>query len=257
MLPLLTQITEDLQKEDLLIIHLAEALECPPDDILDFDIFLNEYEKGCLVGLQKEFISSGRLDDLAMIHAGVWALTQAKPSLSTKVLACFDHEECGSTSKQGAASPFLAHILERILIAQKKDRESYFQALAHSFFISADMAHALHPNAMEKHDPVNRPILNGGPVIKISANQSYTTDAESAAVFTALCQHSGVQFQKFVNRSDERGGSTIGPISSTHLDIRSVDIGNPVLAMHSVRELGGVKDHFAIANVFTTFFETL
>ena len=177
--------------------------------------------------------------------------------MSTKVLACFDHEECGSTSKQGAASPFLAHILERILIAQKKDRESYFQALAHSFFISSDMAHALHPNAMEKHDPVNRPILNGGPVIKISANQSYTTDAESSAVFTALCHNSGVQFQKFVNRSDERGGSTIGPISSTHLDIRSVDIGNPVLAMHSVRELGGVKDHLAIANVFTTFYETL
>ena len=175
----------------------------------------------------------------------------------TQVLACFDHEECGSTSKQGAASPFLAHVLERILLAQNKDRESYFQALAQSFLISADMAHALHPNVQEKHDPVNHPVLNGGPVIKISANQSYTTDAESAAVFTALCQRAGVQVQKFVNRSDERGGSTIGPISSTHLDIRSVDIGNPILAMHSVRELGGVKDHLAIANVFSTFYETI
>jgi len=257
MLPLLTQITKDLEKEGVLIRHLVETLQCPPEDILDFDLFLYEYEKGCLVGLQQEFISSGRLDDLAMIHAGAWALAQAKPAPTTQVLACFDHEECGSTSKQGAASPFLSHVLERILLSQKKDREAYFQALAHSFFISADMAHALHPNSVEKLDPVNRPILNGGPVIKISANQSYTTDAESSSVFIALCQRAGVPFQKFVNRSDERGGSTIGPISSTHLDIRSVDIGNPVLAMHSVRELGGVKDHLAMTKVFSEFYKTL
>ncbi|HEY8909338.1 MAG TPA: M18 family aminopeptidase [Desulfosporosinus sp.] len=257
MLPLLTQITEGLEKEGVLIHHLAKTLQCPPEDILDFDLFLYEYEKGCIVGLQEEFISSGRLDDLAMIHAGAWTLANAKPAQMTQVLVCFDHEECGSTSKQGAASPFLSHVLERILLAQKKDREAYFQALAHSFLISADMAHALHPNSGEKLDPVNRPILNGGPVIKISANQSYTTDAESAAVFTALCQRAGVPVQKFVNRSDERGGSTIGPISSTHLDIQSVDIGNPVLAMHSVRELGGVKDHLAIAKVFSEFYNAL
>lgn len=257
MLPLLTQITGDLQKEGVLMQHLAETLHRSPDDILDFDLYLHDYEKGCFVGLQKEFISSRQLDDLAMIHASACALANSKPTLTTQVLACFDNEECGSTSKQGAASPFLAHVLERILVAQKKDRETYFQALAHSFLISADMAHALHPNAGAKHDPVNRPILNGGPVIKISANQSYTTDAESSAVFTTLCQRARVQFQKFVNRSDERGGSTIGPISSTHLDIRSVDVGSPVLAMHSVRELGGVKDHLAIAKVFSTFYETV
>ncbi len=255
LLPLLAQITAGLQKEGLLINYLADNLPCLPEEILDFDLFLQADEKGCLLGLQQEFISSGRLDNLAMIHSGVWALAQAKPAFMTQVLACFDHEECGSTSKQGAASPFLAHVLERILIAQKKDREAYFQALAHSFLISADMAHALHPNAGEKHDPVNRPVLNGGPVIKISANQSYTTDAESAAVFTALCERAGVPFQKFVNRSDERGGSTIGPISSTHLDVRSVDIGNPILAMHSIRELGGVKDHLAMAKVFAEFYK--
>lgn len=257
MLPLFSQITEGLEKEGVLIRHLAKTLQCPPEDILDFDLFLFEYEKGCFVGLQQEFISSGRLDDLAMTHAGAWALARAKPTLMTQVLACFDHEECGSTSKQGAASPFLSHVLERILLALKKDREAYFQALSHSFLLSADMAHALHPNSGEKLDPVNRPILNGGPVIKISANQSYSTDAESAAIFTALCQRAGVPVQKFVNRSDERGGSTIGPISSTHLDIRSVDIGNPILAMHSVRELGGVKDHLAMANVFSEFYKTL
>ena len=257
MLPLLTQVTANLQKEGILIQHLAETLHCLPEDILDFDLFIFDYDKGSLVGLQQEFISSGRLDDLAMVHAGAWALTHSKPTSTIQVLACFDHEECGSTSQQGAASPFLSHVLERILLAQKKDRETYFQALAHSFLISADMAHALHPNAGEKHDPVIRPILNGGPVIKISANQSYTTDAESGAVFADLCQRVGVHAQKFVNRSDERGGSTIGPISSTHLDIRSVDIGNPILAMHSVRELGGVKDHLAIAKVFSEYYKAL
>lgn len=257
MLPLLAMMTEDLHKNGVLINHLAQSLDCRPEDIIDFDLFLYEAEKGCIVGLQQEFISSPRLDDLAMVHAGTWAIGKVKPSLSTQVLACFDHEECGSTSKQGAASPLLSHVLERILLAQKKGREAYFQALEHSFLISADMAHALHPNAGEKHDPIIRPILNGGPVIKISANQSYTTDAESAAVFSAICKLVNVPVQKFINRSDERGGSTIGPISSTHLDIRSVDIGSPILAMHSVRELGGVKDHLGIAKVFRAFFETV
>lgn len=257
LLPLLTQVTENLQKNGFLIQHIAENLNCPPEDILDFDLFLFACDQGCLVGLQQEFISSGRLDDLAMVHAGSWALCQAQPALSTHVLACFNHEECGSASRQGAASPFLSHILERILLTQKKDRAAYFQALENSFLISADMAHALHPNAGEKHDPVIRPTLNGGPVLKISANQSYTTDAESGAVFLDLCQRARVNVQKFVNRSDDRGGSTIGPISSSHLDIRSVDIGNPILAMHSARELGGVKDHLAMANVFAEFYKAL
>lgn len=257
MLPLLSQITKDLEIEGVLVTHLSQTLQCRQEDILDFDLFLYEYEKGCFLGLNQEFISCGRLDDLAMIHASTYALTKAQPTLKTLVLACFDHEECGSTSKQGAASPFLAHVLERISLGLKKGREEFFQALAQSFLISADMAHALHPNSGEKLDPVNRPVLNGGPVIKISANQSYSTDAESAAVFTALCQLAKVPAQKFVNRSDERGGSTIGPISSTQLDIRSVDIGNPILAMHSVRELGGVKDHLAITKVFTEFYQCL
>ncbi|WP_042332366.1 M18 family aminopeptidase [Desulfosporosinus orientis] len=255
MLPLLAQITEDLQSKGAITHFLAKELECLPDDILDFDLFLYESDKGCFVGLQQEFISSPRLDDLAMIHAGTYSIAKAKPSLTTQILACFDHEECGSTSKQGAASPLLSNVLERILLAQAKDREDYFRALDHSFLISADMAHALHPNSTEKHDPIHHPILNGGPVIKINANQSYTTDAESAAVFKSLCQSVNVPVQTFFNRSDERGGSTIGPISSQHLPIRSVDIGNPILAMHSVRELGGVKDHLAVTKVFNAFYE--
>jgi aspartyl aminopeptidase len=256
LLPLVTQIQDKLEKDGVLLEYLANTLQCAKEDIIDFDLFLYDTQKGCFVGLQQEFISCGRLDDLAMIHAGLSALLNAKTGLATQVLACFDHEECGSTSKQGAASPFLAHVLERILLAQEKGRESYFRALANSFFISADMAHALHPNAGEKHDPIHHPVLNKGPVIKYSANQSYTTDAESAAIFSSLCKSIEVPVQKFVNRSDERGGSTIGPITSTHLDFRAVDIGNPILAMHSVRELGGVKDHLAIMNVFKKFYES-
>ncbi len=253
LLPLLTTLGEDLDKDGILIGHLAELLNIQSEDILDFDLFLYEFDSGNVIGLNQEFISSSRLDDLAMVHAGVWALSQVQGNKATAVLACFDHEEVGSTSKQGAASPLLAHVLERIQLAQGKGREEYFQALERSFMISADMAHALHPNSGEKHDPVNKPVLNGGPVIKISANQSYTTDAESSVVFEGLCQRAKVPVQKFVNRSDERGGSTIGPISSTHLEIRSVDVGNPILGMHSVRELGGVKDHLAMSKVFREF----
>lgn len=254
LLPLLTQhLQENLHPIELHKL-LANSLQCSEEDILDFDLFLHDTQKGCFTGLNQEFISSGRLDDLSMVHAGLSALLTSDPAPATQVLACFDNEECGSTSKQGAASPFLAHILERIVLAVKKDRETYFRALANSFLISADMAHALHPNSGEKHDPVHHPLVNHGPVIKYSANQSYTTDAESAAVFTSLCQSTEVPVQTFVNRSDERGGSTIGPISSTHLDLRSVDIGNPILAMHSIRELGGVKDHLAATKVFRRFY---
>lgn len=253
LLPLLTTLGEGLDKEGILLKHLAELLNIRPEDILDFDLFLYEFDSGNVIGLNQEFVSSSRLDDLAMVHAGAWALSQVQGNQATAVLACFDHEEVGSTSKQGAASPLLAHVLERILLAQGKGREEYFQALERSFMISADMAHALHPNSGEKHDPINRPVLNGGPVIKISANQSYTTDGESSVMFEGLCQLAKVPVQKFVNRSDERGGSTIGPISSMHLEIRSVDVGNPILGMHSVRELGGVKDHLAMSKVFREF----
>lgn len=254
LLPLLGMIEEGLVKEDALIKHLSELIHVTPEEIIDFDLVLYEYESGSIIGLNQEFISSSRLDDLAMVHAGTWAIAKAEGNRSTAVLACFDHEEVGSTSKQGAASPFLSTVLERIMVALGKDREEYFQALAHSFMISADMAHALHPNVGEKHDPVNKPALNGGPVIKLSANMSYTSDAESATVFKSLCSEARIPVQMFVNRSDERGGSTIGPISTTHLDIRSVDVGNPLLAMHSIRELGGVKDHLAMSKVFKVFY---
>ena len=254
MLPLASMVNDEFEKEDYLIKMLAEELSVKPEEIVDFDLYLYEYEKGSIVGLNEEFISCGKLDDLAMVHAGIEALAVAPISESTKVMVCFDNEEVGSRTKQGAGSPMLKNVVERIVYGLGKDKEDFFRALYSSFIISADMAHAVHPNVPEKHDPTNKPIINKGPVIKISANQSYTTDSDSNTVFEMICDQADVPVQKFVNRSDERGGSTIGPISSSQLDIRSIDIGSPILGMHSVREFGGVEDHYYLLKVLKEFY---
>lgn len=253
-LPLLAMVTEELEKDNALLNILAEELKVNKEEIIDFDLFLYEFEKGCIVGLKDEFISSSRLDDLQMVHAGIEALKGAPITQGINVMVCFDNEEVGSATKQGADSDMLANILERIVVCLGKGREEFFRALSKSFIISADNAHAVHPNSPEKADPTNRPIINKGPVIKINANCAYTSDSDSSAVYEAICEKSGVPVQKFVNRSDLRGGSTIGPISSTHLNIRSVDIGNPTLAMHSVREFAGVKDHTYVTKSFEEFY---
>lgn len=254
MLPTIALINESFEKDKYLLKLLASELKVELDQILDFDLFLYEFEKGTVMGLNNEFISSSRLDDLAMVHAALKGICETDAGEATKVVAFFDNEEVGSSTKQGGDSPLLAYVLERIVTSLGKDREDYFRALAKSFMISADLAHAVHPNSGEKHDPINRPILNKGPVIKISASQSYTTDADSCAVYEQICNKAGVPVQKFVNKSDERGGSTIGPISSTHVNIRSMDMGTPILAMHSVRELGGVMDHLYVIKSFKEFF---
>jgi len=189
-----------------------------------------------------------------MVHAGIEAIKEAAVVKATNVMVCFDNEEIGSSTKQGADSDMLANILERIVLCMGKNREDFFRALAKSFLISGDNAHAVHPSSPEKHDPTNRPLINKGPVIKLNANFAYTTDSESCAVYEEVCKAANVPFQKFVNRSDVRGGSTIGPISSTHLNIRSVDIGNPTFAMHSIRELAGVKDHTYVMKSFLEFY---
>jgi aspartyl aminopeptidase len=255
MLPLMTLVNDNLEKGNYLINTIAQELQVECKEILDFDLFLYEYEKGTIMGLNNEFISSPRLDDLAMVHAGITAIAKAETSNSTNVMVCFDNEDVGSASKQGADSPLLSSILERIVLAMGGDRENYFRAIAKSFMISADMAHAVHPNVGEKSDPQNRPLINKGPVIKLSANMKYTTDSNSAAVYAAICKQASVPVQYFVNRSDEAGGSTIGPITAAHIQIRSVDIGNPALAMHSIRELSGVMDHTYVTKSFIEFFK--
>ncbi|GCD11896.1 M18 family aminopeptidase [Clostridium tagluense] len=254
-LPLLSMVSTELEKKNYLISAIASELSVDIKQIIDFDLFLYEYEKGSIIGLNNEFISSSRLDDLAMVHAGIRALTRVQAVEATNVMVCFDNEEVGSSTKQGADSNMLVDILERITISQGKNREDFLRAISKSFIISADNAHAVHPNSPEKNDPTNKLYMNKGPVIKISASQSYTTDSNSDAVYELICEKAGVPVQKFVNRSDARGGSTIGPISSTHLNIRSVDMGSPTLAMHSIRELGGVMDHTYVTKSFQEFYE--
>lgn len=254
MLPIIGLIKESFEKDQWLLTEMSKRLNISQEEILDFDLFLYPFEKSCLIGKDQEFLSAPRLDNLAMTHAGITALCQGTPKTGVNVMVCYDNEEIGSRTKQGADSPFLLHVLERISLSLGKDREEFLRSLIQSFMISADMAHAIHPNAPEKHDPVNHPKINQGPVIKINANQSYTTDADSNGVYERLCQEAKVPVQKFVNRSDERGGSTIGPIVSGHLGIRSVDIGNPMLAMHSARELAGAVDHHYIIQSFKVFY---
>lgn len=255
MLPLMGVVKQTFEKQNYLLNLIAEELKAKPEDILDFDLFLYEVEKGCILGANQEFISSGKLDDLAMVHAGLKAITGKINKATTNFLCIFDNEEVGSVTKQGAGSPVLRNIIERLMEKLGKSQEDYQRAIFKSFMISADMAHSVHPNHPEKHDPVLLPIINAGPVIKIHANQKYTTDGESAAIFESICNKANIPFQKFVNRSDMTGGSTLGNISTGKIDIRTVDIGNPMLGMHSVRELGGVKDQSYITKVFEAFYK--
>lgn len=255
MLPLVGLLNDSLEKDNFLLNQLALNLGVNIEEIIDFDLFLYEFEKGSLIGANEEFISSGRLDNLSMAHASLNSLINTKGENGINVVAVFDNEEVGSSTKQGADSNMLLNILERICMSLGKDREEFFTSIYSSFMISADLAHAVHPNLSEKHDPTNRPVMGEGPVIKINANQAYTSDAYSISIYKNICKEADIKCQEFVNRSDERGGSTIGPISSTHIDIPSVDIGSPILAMHSIRELGSVKDHYSIYKTFSKFYE--
>ncbi|WP_299995708.1 M18 family aminopeptidase [uncultured Clostridium sp.] len=252
-IPLLGLINEKLEKEDYLMNLLADELKVNKEDILNFELGLYEYEKGMLIGMNEELISSGRFDDLWMVYAGIRALIDSSENEATKVMICIDNEEIGSLTAEGANSTLLNNILERIVIGLGKNKEEYYRALANSIMISADLAHAVHPNLGSKHDPTNRPILEGGPVLKIAASGSYSTDSFNGAIFAGVCESAGVPFQKFVNRSDVRGGTTIGPVTAANLTIPVIDMGAPVLGMHSIRELASVKDNYYTIKAFTEF----
>lgn len=260
-LPLLGQITSQLEAGNLLMNVILEELngnaagrELCAKDILDFDLYLADATPACTFGVHNEFISSGRLDDLSMCYAGLEALIASDTTDTTQVLALFDNEETGSQTKQGAGSPFLSFMLKRIALAQSNTEEAYYQAVERAFMISADNAHAWHPNYPEKYDPTNHPMLGGGPVIKFNAAQKYASDAVSAAVFAGLCEKADVPCQRFVNHSDVAGGSTLGNILASSIPLRGVDMGNAILAMHSCRETGSVADHVFCVKVFTEFY---
>lgn len=258
MLPLLAMKEEGVEKGDYIPDLIREETGIEKADIVDYELFLYEYQKGIFTGRKKEFISASRMDDLAMVYAGLRALTGSEDKGSPyKVLAAFDNEEVGSTSAQGANSGFLLHILNRICRNLGLTEDAYFQAIANSTSISADTAHAVHPNYSDKHDPECRPVLGGGPVIKYSASQRYSTTAFSAAYFMEACGRAGVPCQKFVNRNDIAGGSTIGPAISSLTTIPTVDIGIPILAMHSIREFGAAADNIYTEMAFQAYYEDI
>ena len=254
MLPIFGIVNDQLEKGNMLINLICEELKINKNDILDFDLYLADATPACTFGIHNEFISSGRLDDLSMCYAGLEALIASPCSNKTKVLAIFDNEETGSQTKQGAGSPFLASIIKRIAMAQGGNEESFWQAVERAFMISADNAHAWHPNYSEKYDPTNHPVLGGGPVIKFNAAQKYASDAVSAAIFASICNEAKVPCQRFVNHSDVAGGSTLGNILAASIPLRGVDMGNAILAMHSCRETGSTADHIYTVKAFTQFY---
>ena len=255
MLPILGIINDELEKGNLLMNIICSELSIKPEQVLDFDLYLADATPACTFGVHDEFLSSGRLDDLSMCFAGLEAMIDTDTANATKVLAIFDNEETGSQTKQGAGSPFLAMMLQRIALAQSGSVEAWYQAIERAFMISADNAHAWHPNYSEKYDPTNHPVLGGGPVIKFNAAQKYASDAVSAAVFAEICRQADVPCQRFVNHSDVAGGSTLGNILASSIPLRGVDMGNAILAMHSCRETGSVADHLYTVKAFTQFFK--
>jgi aspartyl aminopeptidase len=242
-------VNDELEKNDYLINLLTKELNCKAEDILDFDLTLYEYAKGHIMGEKNEFISSSRLDDLWMVYGSLQALKNAKPGSFTKMIFCMDNEEVGSLTTQGAQSRFIESVIRRVV-----PHGAFDKAMANSFMISADLAHGSSPNYPEKDDPTTTTLLGGGPVLKYSANYKYATTGYTAAIFKALCQKAGVPCQGYITRSDVQGGSTVGAMIGANLGVAVADIGLAVLGMHSVRELGSVKDNEYMKTLFKTFF---
>jgi len=237
---------------------VARELGVDADAIVASDLMLHDVVPPVRGGLDGEMIFSPRLDNLAMSHAAVRALVGAAAAVDggdvVPLAVLFDHEEVGSATASGAGAPLLPAVLERIVLALGGARGDYHQAIAGSICVSADMAHALHPNYPDRHEARHRPTLNGGPVIKSNAQQRYATCARTAALFAELCRASAVPVQQYAHRTDLPCGSTIGPITATLLGIRTVDVGNPMLSMHSIRELSGAADPAMMTTVLTRFF---
>lgn len=234
---------------------LAAALAVDPADILAWELCAYDTQAGAFWGTAQEFIADSQLDNLASCHAALSALLATDEPAATCVCALFDHEEVGSESATGAGGSFIADVLERIAARQQLDTEDRQCALARSFFVSADMAHAYHPNFPGAYEPQHKVLINAGPVIKLNANQRYSTGGDTAARFIELCERVGVPYQQYTHRTDLGCGSTIGPIIAAKLGIASIDVGAPMWAMHSIRESAGVLDHGYMIAVLNAVFE--
>ncbi len=258
-LPLLFSLSSKKQLPDAVFTELLTSeIGLTTEQILSWELNIYDTQKGAFWGAAEEFYSDSQLDNLASCHAGLTALLDdaALNSGNTLVCAFFDHEEVGSQSTKGADGSFLSDILERIALASKMTPEDYKRSLANSFMLSVDMAHAYQPNFPAAYEEQHKVYVNKGPVIKLNANQRYSSESVSAAMFITWCQQANVPYQSYAHRTDIPCGSTIGPISSAKLGIRSVDVGNPMWAMHSIRESAGVLDHRYMIDVMRCFFKS-
>ncbi|MDK0521867.1 M18 family aminopeptidase [Streptomyces sp. ML-6] len=232
--------------EGALLRRVAAAAEVEPERVIGWDLMLHDVQPPGYLGADREFVVSSRLDNLVSVHAGATALvaasTAAEEPAYVPVLAAFDHEEVGSGSETGAQSPLLERVLNRSVLARGGGAEDWSRALSGAFCVSADMAHAVHPNYAERHDPDHRPLPNGGPAVKVNVNQRYATDSTGVAVFASACERAGVPWQPFVSNNAMPCGTSIGPLTAARLGVATVDVGVPGLSMHSARELCGAAD---------------
>lgn len=236
---------------------LSGELDCSVDDIVTWDVMCHVTTPSSIFGVDEEFIAAPRLDNLASCFSGLSALLRAADSEDTSripAISFFDHEEVGSASTAGAGGPVLRNLIERSVLSRGGTREDYHRSIAGSICVSADMAHATHPNYTERHEPDHFLAVNKGPVIKINSNQRYASDAETEALFQRACEEADVPFQKWVNRNDLGCGSTIGPITAAQTGIRTVDVGNPMLSMHSSREMAGSWDPEFMRRALVAFY---
>ncbi len=248
------QIGEKTADSKMFLDILAAELSIVAEDILSYELNLYNVQPPTLLGLNNELIQSPRLDNLSMAFSSVEGLLASKKGNSIAMAICLDSEEIGSQTKNGGDSNFLANILERIAINLGLSREEYLILLEKSYMISADLAHSVHPNFLDKADITNKPVINGGFVIKNSSNKRYATDSSTEAYLIHLAKKNKLPYQKFFNNSNVVGGSSLGPIVSSKLPVNTIDIGNPIFGMHSERETGGVEDYKTIVTLFTKFF---
>lgn len=254
MLPLITMLTEELSEKDYFLEMLAYEAGCAKEDILDYEMYLYNLDGFATVGLKEEFFSGPRLDNITSVQACLTGIIEGGRDTGINVIALYDNEEVGSRTKQGALSVVTERILEKLYLSLGYTREVYLNGILQGFLLSMDVAHALHPNHIEKCDIKNQVLLGDGVAIKMAASQAYATDAACVSVIEGICRTCEIPYKKFSNRSDIRGGSTLGAISSSLLGMRAVDVGVPLLAMHSARELMGSKDQAALVALTTKFF---
>jgi aspartyl aminopeptidase len=252
--PILALVSE-LEKNDYFLKLLARELDVAPEDILDFDFYVYNWEKSCLLGAENEFLSAPRLDNLTSVFACISSIISSENKDTIRLISLYDNEEIGSRTKQGGDSTATMLLLEKLYTALGYSKIEYHDALFQSFFLSADVAHGLHPNYVGKCDPTHQPRLGDGVVLKINYSQQYATDVEALAAIKQLCSKKNIPYQEFVNRSDMPCGSTLGSIVSSWLPVRTVDLGVPLLAMHSCRELMGCDDQDALHRLITSFFD--